>query len=84
MAQGLDSQDYTRLLLINTGQCELAHYHDHSRRAAERFGQRHEEIPGSNTLINKTPHGRRNGESVVACPGETISYLDFDRTESQI
>ena len=82
MAQGLDSQDYTRLALINTNQHELERYRDHSRRAAERFGLCYKELPWP-TLIKKMLHGPRDGEFVVACPGETISYLDFKGTKSK-
>ena len=83
MAQGLDSQDHTRLALINTNQHELERYRDHSRRAAERFGLCYKEIPGSNTLIKKMLHGPQDDEFVVARPGETISYLDFRRETSK-
>jgi hypothetical protein len=76
-------KNYTRLALINTGQYELERYRDYSRRTAERFGLRYEEIPGSNTLIKKMLHGPRDDEFVVARPGETISYLDFKRTKSK-
>ena len=76
-------KNYTRLALINTGQYELERYRDYSRRTAERFGLRYEEIPGSNVLIKKMLHGPWDDEFVVACPGETISYLDFKRTKSK-
>jgi len=76
-------KNYTRLALINTGQYELERYRDYSRRTAERFGLRYEEIPGSNTLIKKMLHGPWDDEFVVAGPGETISYLDFKGTKSK-
>jgi hypothetical protein len=76
-------KNYTRLALINTGQYELERYRDYSRRTAERFGLRYEEIPGSNTLIKKMLHGPWDDEFVVARPGETISYLDFKRSKSK-
>jgi hypothetical protein len=76
-------KNYTRLALINTGQYELERYRDYSRRTAERFGLRYEEIPGSNALIKKMLHGPWDDEFVVAYPGETISYLDFKGTKSQ-
>lgn len=82
MAHGPDSQKLYPPALINTGQYELERYRDYSRRTAERFGLRYEEIPGSNTLIKKMLHGPRDDEFVVARPGETISYLDFKRTKS--
>ena len=76
-------KNYTRLALINTGQYRLGAYQDYSRRTAERFGLRYEEISGSNKLIKKMLHGPRDGEFVVAHPGETISFLDFKRAESE-
>jgi hypothetical protein len=76
-------KNYTRLALINTGQYELERYRDYSRRTAERFGLRYEEIPGSDTLIKKMLHGPWDDEFVVARPGETISYLDFKRKKSE-
>jgi hypothetical protein len=76
-------KSYTRLALINTGQYELERYRDYSRRTAERFGLRYEEIPGSNTLIKEMLHGPWDDEFVVTCPGETISYLDFKRSKSR-
>jgi len=76
-------KNYTRLALINTGQYELERYRDYSRRMAERFRLRYEEIPGSNTLMKKMLYGPWDDEFVVARPGQTISYLDFKRTKSQ-
>ena len=72
-------KNYTRLALINTGQYELERYRDYCRCAAERFGLRYEEIPGSNTLIKKLLQGPWDNEFVIARPGETITYLDFKR-----
>jgi hypothetical protein len=76
-------KNYTRLALINTGQYELERYRDYSRRTAERFGLRYEEILGSNTLMKKMLYGPWDDEFVVARPGQTISYLDFKRTKSK-
>ena len=69
--------NYTRLALINTGQFELERYRKYCRHAAECFGLRFEEIPGSSTLIQKLLYGPWDEEFVVARPGETITYLDF-------
>jgi len=76
-------KNYTRLALINTGQYELERYRDYSRRTAERFGLRYEEIPGSDTLVKRMLHGPWDGDFVIARPGETICYLDFKRTEGE-
>ncbi len=73
-------KNYTRLALINTGQYELERYRDYSRRTAERFGLRYEEIPGSDTLVKRMLHGPWDGEFVIARPGEAISYMAFKRT----
>jgi hypothetical protein len=80
---GLVLKNYTRLALINTGHYELERYRDYSRRTAERFGLRYEEIPGSNALIKKMLHGPWDDEFVVARPGETISYLDFKKAKRE-
>lgn len=76
-------KNYTRLALINTGQYELERYRDYSRRTAERFGLRYEEIPGSSALIKKMLHGPWDDEFVVVRPGETISYLDFKKAKRE-
>jgi len=76
-------KNYTRLALINTGQYELERYRDYSRRTAERFGLRYEEIPGSDALITKLLHGPWDDDFVVARPGETIGYLDFKGTKGK-
>jgi hypothetical protein len=76
-------KNYTRLALINTGQYELERYRDYSRRTAERFGLRYEEIPGSDALVKRLLHGPWDGDFVVARPGETISFLDFKTTERE-
>lgn len=76
-------KNYTRLALINTGQYELDRYRDYCRRAAEQFGLRYEEIPGSSSMIKRLLHGPWGDEFVVAHPGETITYLDFKRKQSK-
>ncbi|RME33672.1 MAG: DUF1638 domain-containing protein [Thermoflexia bacterium] len=69
---------YTRLALINTGQCELEKYREYARRTAERFGLRYEEIPGSTALIRKMLYGPwAPDEFVVVPPGSTVRYEDF-------
>jgi hypothetical protein len=76
-------KNYTRLALINTGQYELGRYRDYCQRAAERFGLRYEEIPGSSSMIKKLLDGPWDDEFVVANPGETITYLDFKRNRNE-
>jgi hypothetical protein len=70
-------KNYTRLALINTGQYEIGRYRAYSQRMAERFGLRHEEIPGSNALIERMLSGAWDEDFVVARPGDTVSYMDF-------
>jgi hypothetical protein len=70
-------KNYTRLVLINTGQYELEHYRAYARRTAARFGLRYEEIPGSTTLIRKMVYGPWDDEFVVVPPGQTIRHEDF-------
>jgi len=70
-------KNYTRLVLINTGQYELEHYRAYARRTAARFGLRYEEIPGSTTLIRNMVYGPWDDEFVVVPPGQTIRYEDF-------
>lgn len=72
-------KNYTRLALINTGQYELDRYREYCLSAADQFGLRFEEIPGSNSLVRKLLHGPWDNEFVIAHPGETITYLDFKR-----
>jgi hypothetical protein len=76
-------KNYTRLALINTGQYELERYREYSRRTAERFGLRYEEIPGSDALVRRMLRGEWDSDFVIARPGETICYLDFKTTKSE-
>lgn len=69
--------NYKRLALINTGQYELERYRDYSRRTAERFGLRYEEIEGSDTLVRKMLFGPWDDEFVVIEPGETFTLQQF-------
>jgi hypothetical protein len=73
-------KNYTRLALINTGHYDLERYRDYTRRMAEQFGLRYEEIPGSTALVKKMLYGPWDDDFVVARPGETISFADFRTT----
>ena len=68
---------YKRLALINTGQYELEKYREYTRRTAERFGLRFEEIEGADTLVKKMIHGPWDDEFVVIPPGETFRFDQF-------
>lgn len=76
-------KNYTRLALINTGHYDLDRYREYCRRAAHCFGLRYEEIPGSNSLIEKLLNGPWDDQFVVAYPGETITYLDFKNSKKK-
>jgi hypothetical protein len=76
--------NYRRLALINTGQYELEKYRDYTRRTAERFGLRFEEIEGSDALLRKMLLGPWDDEFVVIEPGEIFTlrqFYDFEEGE---
>ena len=66
-----------RLALINTGQYELEIYREYTRRTAEKFGLRFEEIEGSDALVKKSLFGPWDDEFVVIEPGETFTLQQF-------
>ncbi|MFC1905364.1 DUF1638 domain-containing protein [Chloroflexota bacterium] len=74
-------KNYTRLVLINTGQDELEYCRNHTRRIAEQFNLRYEEIKGSNILIKKMLYGQWDDNFVIANPGKTISFIDFKKVD---
>ncbi len=69
--------NYKRLALINTGQYELERYWEYARHTAGRFHLRYEEIPGSDSLIQKLIFGPWDDDFVVVSPGEVIQYEHF-------
>jgi hypothetical protein len=69
--------NYKRLALINTGQYELEKYREYTRRTAEQFGLRFEEIEGSTALIKKMVLGPWDEEFVVLEPGQTFALDQF-------
>jgi hypothetical protein len=73
--------NYKRLALINTGQYELETYREYSRRTAERFGLRYEEIEGSESLVKKMIYGPWDEEFVVIPPGEIYKFNQFFNDE---
>jgi len=74
---GLMLKNYKRLAFINTGQYEIERYQDYSRKTAEAFNLRYEEIEGSPALVKKMVFGPWDDEFVVAAPGQTVQYTDF-------
>jgi hypothetical protein len=75
--------NYRRLALINTGQYEMERYREYTRRTAERFGLRYEEIEGSTALVQKMIHGPWDDEFVVVPPGGVIQYEHFFRRSNE-
>lgn len=69
--------NYKRLALINTGQYELEKYREYSRRTAEQFGLRYEEIEGADTLVKQMLLGPWDDDFVVLEPGETFTLQQF-------
>lgn len=68
---------YTRIVYIDTGHTNKTPYVEYARKTAEKFDLRYEEIPGSNTLIEKMLFGPWDDEILVVTPGNTVTYLDF-------
>jgi len=63
---------YTRIALIDTGQYEVDGYRAYSRRVAELFNLRFEEIPGSLTLLRKLVTESWDDDFVVVEPGQEL------------
>lgn len=79
----LSIKHYTRLALIDTGRSaasgidDMAPYREYTRRLAERWDLRFEEIQGSNVLVRKMLFGPWDDDFVVVPPGETLTYQHF-------
>ncbi len=72
-------KNYTRLALINTGQYEIEKYREYSKKTAETFDLRFEEIEGSSSLLQKMLFGPWDDEFVVIPPGGSVAYKQFTR-----
>lgn len=70
-------KNYKRLAFINTGQYEIERYRAYTRRTAEEFNLRYEEIDGSPALVRKMLFGPWDHEFVVVPPGESVTYQSF-------
>jgi len=70
-------KNYKRLAFINTGQYEIEKFQAYSKKTADEFGLRYEEIDGSPALVKKMINGPWDEEFLVVEPGQTISYEDF-------
>ena len=73
-------KNYTRLAFINTGNYDLERFRDYTRRTAESFGLRYEEIEGAPSLVEKLLLGPWDDEIVVCPPGQAITYDMFRRS----
>ncbi len=73
----LSINHYTRLALIDTGHREMDGYREYSKRVAERWDLRFEELQGSNSLVRKLLAGPWDDEFIVAPPGDAIRYEHF-------
>ena len=68
---------YTRLVYIDTGHHNGDYYRDYTRRTAQKYGLRYEEIRGSTELIRKMIFGPWDEDFVVIPPGKTVTFADF-------
>ena len=73
-------KNYKRLAFINTGQYEIEKYRAYSKKTADAFGLRFEEIEGSHTLVKKMLYGPWDDEFVVISPGETVTFQHFAKS----
>jgi hypothetical protein len=73
-------KNYKRLAFINTGQYEIEKYRAYSKKTADAFELRFEEIEGSHTLVKKMLYGPWDDEFVVISPGETVTFQHFAKS----
>jgi hypothetical protein len=73
---------YKRIVYIDTGHADNRPYIEYARKTAEQFNLQYEEMPGSNTLIQKMLFGPWDEEILVVSPGHTITYMDFRNDSS--
>lgn len=70
-------KNYRRLAFINTGNYEIEHYREVSKKIAADFELNFEEIQGSSSMIKKMIFGPWDEEFLVVMPGQTVAYQDF-------
>ncbi len=73
-------RNYKRLVYIDTGTENQAHYREYAQKVAEKFNLRFEEVKGSNSLIYRTLYGPWDDDFVVVRPFHTVKYTDFKTT----
>jgi hypothetical protein len=69
--------NYTRMVLINTGNYHLDECRETARNMAEILELRYEEIAGSNRMLRMMLDGDWSREFIVVEPGERISLSHF-------
>lgn len=69
--------NYTRVLLIDTGNYQLEEYREFARVMAELFELAFEEVAGSNRMLVKLLEGDWDGEFIVIEPGGEFKLGDF-------
>ncbi len=74
---GLMLKNYTRMVYIDTGHQDQGQYQDYARMVADKFQLRYEEIEGADTIVRKLIQGPWDDDFVVAEPGQTIAFTDF-------
>lgn len=72
--------NYTRVVLIDTGNYEMERYRNFARTMAGFLGLRFEELAGSNRLLSKMLEGRWDEEFVVVEPGLKVEAAPFARS----
>ena len=72
--------NYTRVVLINTGNYDMERYRDFARSMAEFLELGFEEVPGSNRLLLKMLEGSWDDEFVVVEPGGEVGPMAFERS----
>lgn len=75
-------KNYTRLAFINTGDLNLETYQAYSKRTAQEFDLRYEEIEGSPNLVKKMINGPWDEDFVIVQPGQTLTYEAFVEPKS--
>lgn len=69
--------NYTRVLLIDTGNYRMEEYRDFARQMADLFEMGFEEVQGSNRMLQGLLGGTWDEEFVVLEPGREFSLADF-------
>lgn len=69
--------NYTRVLLVDTGNYRIDEYREFARNMADLFELDFEEVEGSNRMLIKLLEGDWDGEFVVVEPGHEFSLADF-------